>query len=246
VQPSFRTWQLVFVIAVWATEPASARLLVELVSQGPVPAEHIVEPGFCEEEQLTRRRGGNGLCLKPLPYLGRLKIDAPIIRHEETIMMEGRVVGDEAAEIELSRRGRAVVLDGDDGLQSLPTKTHNLPIIHADVSSKLSLRGIARDPVGAKGQVESDQNQNGANRRGEPSYRCPPGRVSGCVRRFPLGAQIGIALVIAGLALALIVRALRPLGLLVVTRRDALQSVGAALLGGGLLWLSFRVWMMGG
>ena len=116
----------------------------------------------------------------------------------------------------------------------------------ADICSKLPLSGIAGNPIRSESKPQSHQNQYRAYSTGEASDRCPPGRVSRCIRRFPLSAQIGISLIIALSALLGFARAVRPTSLLVITRCDAFQSAGAALLGIGLLWLSFRVWIMGG
>ena len=123
----------------------------------------------------------------------------------------------------------------------------NVPVAtDMDIGPQLSLRGVPRDTVGLKGEEQGGQNKDTAYATDPSAPLCPPGRVSGCVRRFPLGAQIGVSLVIAGLAWIALWRAFRPFGLLIISRRDVFQGLGAALLGSVLLGLSGYVWMMGG
>ena len=152
-----------------------------------------------------------------------------------------------SVELEGPSRGLPAVYDRNDkAWLILNIKAFSPDIADVAVSPQLSLRSIAGNRIGTESQSKSDQNKNRAYSGSEPGNRCPPGRISGCIRRFPLGAQIGISLVVALAALLSLARAFRPFGLLVVTRRDRLQGAGSALAGIGLLWLSFRVWMLGG
>ncbi|OYX39888.1 MAG: hypothetical protein B7Y98_03455 [Sphingomonas sp. 32-62-10] len=61
-----------------------------------------------------------------------------------------------------------------------------------------------------------------------------------------MGAQIVIALIIAGAAWLALWRALRPFGQIVISRRDVRQAISYGLLGFGLLALSAWTWVLPG
>jgi hypothetical protein len=154
---------------------------------------------------------------------------------------------DESHHGHTNSRGLSLIPVFDLNLKRLPQRQDaSIHSFNANVSSQLAFGRVSGDPVGLKGKEQGAKNKQAADTAYPSAPRCPPGRISGCIRRFPLGAQIGISLIIAGLAWASIWGAFRPFGLLVITRRDALQGAGAALLGVGLLGLSGYVWMMGG
>lgn len=115
-----------------------------------------------------------------------------------------------------------------------------------EIRSQFSARGITSNPVRAEGGIKSSKDQQRANGAGEPSNLCPPAGVTGCIRRFPLGAQIVLALILAGAAGLSLWRASAPLGMLAIGRGDIVQAVGYGLLGLGLITISFWVWMWGG
>jgi len=114
--------------------------------------------------------------------------------------------------------------------------------IYPDVRHKLLLSSLSRDNVGLVSEADSNQHQKSTDPAYPSGNRCPPGGISGCVRRFPLGAQIGIALFLSGAAwVCLLLGAFRPFGLLVVGRRDIIKVMGCGFLGVGLLCGSFGV-----
>ncbi|WP_374137618.1 hypothetical protein [Sphingomonas sp.] len=113
-------------------------------------------------------------------------------------------------------------------------------------SAKLVAGSFSRNGIGLIGQTQSQQYEQCADPAKPCPPLCPPGGVSGCVRRFPLGAQIVIALIIAGAAWLALWRALRPFGQIVISRRDVRQAISYGLLGFGLLALSAWTWVLPG
>lgn len=116
-----------------------------------------------------------------------------------------------------------------------------------NVSAQLPVSSLPSNSISLVSEANSDQHQQSTNAAYPSRSACPPGRVSGCIRRFPLSAQIGVSLILSGLAwFCLLIGAFRPFGLLVIGRRDVLKALSYGLLGIGLLCGSFGVWMMGG
>lgn len=108
--------------------------------------------------------------------------------------------------------------------------------LNRNVGSKLPLSCIACDPIGSKGEVQGRKD-------GSEASPTKPSRQLGGISRLPLGAKVGISLIVALLAWLCFARTLRPLSLLVITRGDRLQSFGTALVSTALLWLSYSIWM---
>lgn len=112
---------------------------------------------------------------------------------------------------------------------------------------QLVRNGFLGDSVGLVGKPQGYQNKNTTGPANVGSSRCPPSAISGCVRRFPLGAQIGISLIFAGAAiLCVILGAMRPFSLFVIGRSDIAKAIGYGFMGSSLFVVSFWIWMLGG
>lgn len=115
------------------------------------------------------------------------------------------------------------------------------------VSSQLSLRSVPSDRVSLIGEANRNQNQNAAETADIQPNLCPPSAISGCIRRFPLGAQIGVSLILGGSAiLCVILGAMRPFGLLVIGRSDIVKAISYGFLSVSLFAAGLWVWMLGG
>ncbi|QNA83219.1 hypothetical protein G4G27_03760 [Sphingomonas sp. So64.6b] len=117
--------------------------------------------------------------------------------------------------------------------------------IDVQISPKLAFRRIARDPVRVKGQTDGGQDTKEAE-ASEPSGKsCPPSGLFGGVGCLPLSAQLVIALVFGGAAGLAFWRALRPFGLLMISRGDIRTSIAYTGVSLGLLAISGWIWMLG-
>lgn len=210
-------------------EHPSGLVLVDLIIRKPVVEQDCGAWFRCP---------GRHLNAVPRGYW-RLEFGPAEVRITEVDMANSR----KALDVDGGRLAAVTDFESDDRMKHIKFDRHAL---NGEVATNLRLTGFASNSVGLEGEIDGNEDKQAA----DPAYpslpRCPPGRVSGCIRRFPLGAQIGISLIIAGIALAVYWRAFRPFGLLVISRRDVFQSAGAALLGTGLLWISLRIWMLGG
>lgn len=106
---------------------------------------------------------------------------------------------------------------------------------------------VAGNAVGLDRQIKRE-GDSGQTKAADPTGElCPPSGVSGCIRRFPLGAQIAVSMVLMWAAMFFIaLRAFRPFGFLTISRRDIVEAIGYGVLGCGLIALSGWIWMWGG
>jgi hypothetical protein len=118
--------------------------------------------------------------------------------------------------------------------------------IKIKISAQLLSRSFSGDSVGLEGKAQGYNNPQKAKAAEPSSERCPPSRVSGCVRRLPLRAQIGISLVIAAFAWIALWRALRPFGLITIKLSDIRKGITYAAVSFCLFWLSGLLWLAGG
>jgi hypothetical protein len=128
--------------------------------------------------------------------------------------------------------------------------SHNEPAnsdpLNSDVGTQLPLGGLPSDAVGLKGEEQSRNDQQTANAT-KPIGNLRPLRGLGSrISRLPLGAQIAVSLLISGIALGLIFRAMSPFGQLVIRRRDILAGVSYGIGGLVLLGVSGWVWSLSG
>ena len=63
-----------------------------------------------------------------------------------------------------------------------------------NIGPQLTLSSVSRNPIGLEGEIERDNDKRSADRSSKAPNRCPPGRISRCVRSLPLGAQFAFAL----------------------------------------------------
>lgn len=118
--------------------------------------------------------------------------------------------------------------------------------VDRNVGPKLLFVSVPSDAVGAIGKPESKTYPKQAeSAESAPNY-CPPGRVSGCIRRFPLSAQIVIALIAPLAAWWALYRATEPFGFIVLRRTWKREALGYGLLSLGLFGLSLGMWMLPG
>lgn len=115
-----------------------------------------------------------------------------------------------------------------------------------NIGPKLTFSRVTGDSIRINRKTNGDSNGKEAKSAKPGSPRCPPGSVSGCVRRLPLGAQIVIALIFLGAAWLAFDRAFRPFGQLIISRRDIRQAIGYGLLSLGLFAISAWTWMLPG
>jgi len=116
----------------------------------------------------------------------------------------------------------------------------------SNVGAKLLLSRVSRNPVRLVGETQSYRDASKAEKANKPTGPCPPRAIGRRVRGFPLGAQIGIATIIAGLAwLCFLIGPLRPLGLLAVARCDVAKAVSYGFLNVCLFTLSFGIGIIG-
>jgi hypothetical protein len=117
--------------------------------------------------------------------------------------------------------------------------------LQCDVGSKLALCGIASNSIGLKRKPKRTQDQESAYTTDPDRPARPISGLGRSIRGLPLGAQVAVSFLIAGIALGFIYRALMPFGRLVFRRGDIYAGVAYGLGGLGLLGLSGWVWSLG-
>lgn len=122
------------------------------------------------------------------------------------------------------------------------TISANFAFFIMQVRPELTLGGIPCNPIGLEGQADSAQNAKETQTTKPRSESSPPSRSFRGVSGLPLGAKIGISLVIAGLAWTAFWRALSVFGLLLINASDVRKSISYALVAGGLFLVSFWLW----
>lgn len=119
-------------------------------------------------------------------------------------------------------------------------------LINSKIGSQLPLSRITSNPIRMKSKGKRDEDPSQTAYTDQPASPCPPRAIGSSVCGLPLGAQIGISAIIAGLAwFCLLVGAFRPFGLLVIGRRDLIKAVGYGLLSIGLFVVAFSIGMIG-
>ena len=147
------------------------------------------------------------------------------------------------------RGGLSGIPDDDVNLRpySLAANLLQVSALNGDISAQLSFGRVASNPIRVKSEAKRDKNEYATDTANPITDISPPGRRSGGVRSFPLGAKIGFALILAGAAIIrLWLGAMRPFGLLMLRRGDIAKALGYGVLSAGLFALSFKVWLLGG
>lgn len=160
-----------------------------------------------------------------------------------------------------AKNHRSIVLDISSGSRSFITnsnrkakaqsgftwyKTLNFIKGDTDPRAQLSLNRFPRNTVGMKREAKGNPNANKADGADDAPNYCPPGGVSGCVRRFPLSAQIGIACIIFGAAWLALWRAFYAFGFIVIPRGWQREMAGYFALSMGLFAAGVAFWMLPG
>lgn len=115
-----------------------------------------------------------------------------------------------------------------------------------EIGTQFAFCGVASNQIGMECQSERNKNTYQAAQPNKSTDPCPPRAIGRRICGLPLGAQIGITAIIAGLAwLSFLIGALRPFGLLVISRRDIAKATGYGTLSLCLFALSFWIGMIG-